>query len=119
MNKNSSNKYYQNNQNHQKSLNTLVQKFEIFWCKCRNACNLTKRRGKRVLLCVEEENLCDFDSEKDQKKKKKFEWEGIERGIEEEEDKALKNCDLIPIFFFFLNTIFDRLRGIEIGIKNH
>ena len=36
-----------------------------------NACNLTKRRGKRVLLCVKEENLCDFDSEKDQKKKKK------------------------------------------------
>ena len=34
-----------------------------------NACNLTKRRGKRVLLCVEEENLCDFDSEKDKKKK--------------------------------------------------
>ena len=33
-----------------------------------NACNLTKRRGKRVLLCVEEENLCDFDSEKDKKK---------------------------------------------------
>ena len=36
-----------------------------------NACNLTKRRGKRVLLCVEEENLCDFDSKKDKKKKKR------------------------------------------------
>ena len=68
-----------------------------------NACNLTKRRGKRVLLCVEEENLCDFDSEKDKKKKKK--WEGIERGIEEEEDKALKNCDLIPFFFYIRFSI--------------
>ena len=33
------------------------------------------------------------------KKKKKNEGEGIERGIKEEEDKALKNCDLIPICF--------------------
>ena len=47
-----------------------------------NACNLTKRRGKRVLLCVEEENLCDFDSEKDQKKKKVS-----EKGSREESKK--------------------------------
>ena len=47
-----------------------------------NACNLTKRRGKRVLLCVEEENLCDFDSKKDKKKKKKS-----EKGSREESKK--------------------------------
>ena len=51
---------------------------------------------------------------KRQKKIKKL-WEGIEREIKEEEDKALKNCDLIPICF--KNTIFDRLRGIEKGIE--
>ena len=49
------------------------------------------------------------------KKKKKNSWEGIERGIEEEEDKALKNYDLIP--FFFLNMIFDWSRGIEKHVK--
>ena len=47
-----------------------------------NACNLTKRRGKRVLLCVEEENLCDFDSKKDKQKKKKS-----EKGSREESKK--------------------------------
>ena len=65
---------------------SLVQKI---WWKCKNACNINKRRGKRVLPSMEVENYLSFDSEKNKKKKKKL----TKRNPEEskEVDKVLKN----------------------------
>ena len=54
------------------SKNPLVQNFWKIWWKCRNKCKLNKkRRGKKALLGVEEENPWSFDSKKTQKKYKK------------------------------------------------
>ena len=49
-----------------------------------------KRKGKNVLPQIFEENLWIFESltKKNDKKKKKKLWEGIERGIEEK-DKGI------------------------------
>ena len=59
-----------------------------------------------------------FEALTQKKTKKKKKWlRGIERGIEEDDQKKMKNKVQIPLISF-QKMIFDRLEGNKLGIEN-